>query len=134
MTHNPQLSLGGEIVTVQTFEADHQQWLDSINATSAAVAHIRQQLQKSQKAALRLSLKESGCTGFKYVIEEVAAATQGDLRKSLAEGVDLFIAPEHLSALKGLQIDYEKVGLNRNLVMNNPNVKDACGCGESFNV
>lgn len=121
-------------MTVQTFESDLCAWLNSICATPAALQHIQQQLQKSQKNALRLSLIESGCTGFKYVIEEVLAAQQGDLCKTLGEGVDLFVAPEHLPALKGLQIDYEKVGLNRNLVMNNPNVKDACGCGESFNV
>lgn len=119
---------------MQTFEANQQAWLESISASDDALQHIRQQLAKSKQAALRLSLKESGCTGFKYVIEEVNSSEAGDLQTDLGEGVTLYIAPEHLSALKGLKIDFEKVGLNRNLVMNNPNVKDACGCGESFNV
>lgn len=121
-------------MSVQTYDSNHQEWLDSIEASEAALVHVRGQLAKSKKQALRLSLKESGCTGFKYVLEEVDGMQEGDMSKSLGEGVTLYVAPEYLSALKGLSIDIEKVGLNKNLVMNNPNVKDACGCGESFNV
>lgn len=120
-------------MTVQTFYSDNEQWLASIEATEAALQHVRKQLDKSKKKALRLSLQESGCTGYKYVLEEVMQAQDGDLCRQFAHDVQLYVAPEHLAALKGLVIDYEKVGLNRNLVMNNPNVKDECGCGESFN-
>jgi len=37
-----------------------------------------------------------------------------------------------LLVLKGLEIDYEKEGLNAAFKFNNPNVKGTCGCGESF--
>lgn len=121
-------------MTVQSFDANPAEWLNSITVTDEALQHLRKQLQKQAKAGVRLSLKESGCTGFKYVIEEVSGPVAGDLEKVLGDSVMLYIAPEHMSALKGLQIAYEQTGLNRNLVMNNPNVKDACGCGESFNV
>lgn len=121
-------------MSVQTYQTDYQQWLESISASETALQHIRVQLSKNRKAALRLSLKEAGCTGYKYVLEEVDGPQDNDLGRPLGEGVLLYVNPVNLSALKGLQIDLEKVGLNRNLVMNNPNVKDACGCGESFNI
>lgn len=121
-------------MSVQTFQVDNQQWLETISATEVALQHIREQLRRKQKNALRLSLKEAGCTGFKYVLEEVDGPLDRDLSRRLGDGVTLYIDAAHISALKGLQIDLQQVGLNRNLVMNNPNVKDACGCGESFNV
>jgi len=39
-----------------------------------------------------------------------------------------------LSAIQGTEIDVRQQGLNLNLVLENPNVKDECGCGESFSI
>ena len=36
--------------------------------------------------------------------------------------------------LDGTELDFVKEGLNEGFKFNNPNVKGACGCGESFNV
>jgi len=36
--------------------------------------------------------------------------------------------------LDGTELDYTREGLNEGFKFNNPNVKDSCGCGESFNV
>jgi iron-sulfur cluster assembly protein len=33
-----------------------------------------------------------------------------------------------------MELDYTREGLNEGFKFNNPNVKDACGCGESFKV
>lgn len=121
-------------MTVETYSANPEALINSISISDAAIEHFRKLLNQKAKAGVRISLKESGCTGFKYVIEEVSGPQDGDMQKQLAEGVDLYVEPTSLVALKGLKIDLEQVGLNKNLVMNNPNVKDACGCGESFSV
>lgn len=119
-------------MSVQTFEVNARPVTESITVTPAAVAHFRKQLTKKQKGGVRLSLKQSGCTGYMYVIEEVDGPQLGDAVKLLDQGVLLYIDPVHSTGLRGLEIDYRQQGLNQNLVMNNPNVKDACGCGESF--
>ncbi|WP_018275320.1 iron-sulfur cluster assembly accessory protein [Teredinibacter turnerae] len=116
-------------MTVETFSV-----ADTVSVTPAAAEHFHMRLQKSGKAGIRISLEEAGCTGFKYVIDEVNEGDGSDLRVQLANGVSLFIDGSHLSGIQGTQIDYVKEGLNRNLILNNPNVKDACGCGESFSV
>lgn len=117
---------------VQSFEIDVEKIAGSITVTEAAAQHFLRQTQKTGRNGVRLSLKESGCTGFKYVMDDVDEGGPDDLMKKLDNGVRLYIDPKNISSLQGLEIDYRQEGLNRNLVMNNPNVKDACGCGESF--
>jgi len=114
-------------MTVETFS--HQ---DALTVTDEAAKHFQQQLEKSGHAAIRISLKESGCTGYKYVIDEVDDKEEADLHIGLNNGVAVYVAPANMAALQGTVVDYQQQGLNFNLVLNNPNVKDACGCGESF--
>lgn len=121
-------------MSVETYSSTPRELIDSISVSESALAHFRGLLSKNAKKGVRISLKESGCTGFKYVIEEVDGPMPVDTVRALTEGVDLYVETGSLAALKGLEIDFTQVGLNRNLVMNNPNVKDACGCGESFSV
>ena len=46
----------------------------------------------------------------------------------------LLIDPKSLLYLDGTELDYVKEGLNEGFEFKNPNVKDECGCGESFHV
>jgi len=107
---------------------------DVVNVTPSAAEHFQKQLAGKHAHAIRISLKESGCTGFMYVIDEIETGQPGDIKIVLANGVELFVDPAHVSAIQGTVIDYVKQGINRNLVLNNPNVKAACGCGDSFSV
>ena len=116
-------------MSVETFSSDQ-----AITVTPEAAEHFAEVLNNKVATGVRLSLKESGCTGFKYVIDEVENGEPGDQRIELENGVHLFFSPNQLSALNGLVVDYVQQGLCKNLVMNNPNIKDMCGCGESFSV
>ncbi len=116
-------------MSVETFS-----FSDTISITPAAALHFSKQLEKKGGAAVRISLKKSGCTGFKYVIDEVEAPQADDVHMTLENGVNIFINPADVPALRGTVIDYTKEGLNQTLKINNPNVKDACGCGESFSI
>lgn len=116
-------------MSVETFSVS-----DAIQVTPAAAEHFAKQLKQSGKAAVRLSLKESGCTGFMYVIDEIDSPVDGDISITLPNDVTVFVDPAKLDAIKGTVVDYRLEGINRNLIMDNPNVKAACGCGESFNV
>lgn len=116
-------------MTVQSYNVS-----DVLTVTDAAAEHFAKVLNKSGKKAIRVTLKEAGCTGFKYVMDEVDAAQDGDIKKPLINNVQVFIDPKHIGALQGTVIDFTTQGVNKNLVINNPNVKDACGCGESFSV
>ena len=108
---------------------------EAVSVTPAAVEHFRQQLSRAENArAVRLSVKESGCTGYMYVVDLVDDAREDDLRYSPAEGLELYIDRKSLPIVSGTEIDFVTQGVNRQLKFLNPNAQDECGCGESFNV
>ncbi len=109
---------------------------DTVIVTPAAAAHFKRQLSASQTpaAAVRLSVKQSGCTGWMYVVDLVAEGKSNDLHIPLDEGVELLVDAESLPIVSGTEIDYVTEGVNRQLKFNNPRAKDYCGCGESFSV
>jgi iron-sulfur cluster assembly accessory protein len=106
----------------------------SITITPAAASHFWEQLQRSGAAGVRIGLKKSGCTGFKYAIEEVSAPEEDDLILTLDNGVAVYFSREGAAALRGMEIDYAREGVNQTLKIENPNVTDMCGCGESFDI
>ncbi len=122
-------------MSVESFDPVQSTKNSTVNVTAAAVEHFRAQLRKSAEAsAIRLSVKQSGCTGFMYVIDLVPAGKPDDLHLVLDEGVELLVDKDSLAIVNGTQIDYVTEGVNRQLSFLNPNAKDHCGCGESFNV
>lgn len=106
----------------------------AVSVTPEALAHFRRQLAGQQGKAVRLSVKKSGCTGFMYVIDLVEEGGADDLHYSFDDDVELLIARDSLPILNGTRIDLVKEGINRQIKFINPNVKDQCGCGESFSV
>jgi len=117
-------------MSVETFDVSKE----LVTVTDAAAEHLRNSLAGQGKAAVRIAIEESGCTGFKYVMEEVDDSGQGDVTLALSNGVKVCIAPNAIALLQGTEIDYVREGINRTLKFKNPNVTAECGCGESFTV
>ena len=117
-------------MSVETFDVTRE----LVTVTNEAAEHLRGSLAGQGKEAVRISIEESGCTGFKYVMEEVDVAAEHDVTVALANGVKVFIAPNAVALLQGTEIDYVREGINRTLKFKNPNVTAECGCGESFTV
>jgi iron-sulfur cluster assembly protein len=106
----------------------------AITLTEAAASRVKQFLDNRGKGmGLRLGVKTTGCSGMAYVIEYADALEEGDVVFE-DHGVKVIINPKSLVYLDGTELDYAKEGLNEGFKFNNPNVKDMCGCGESFNV
>ena len=82
---------------------------------------------------VRLGVKTSGCSGLAYVLEFVDEPEDDD-EVFEDQGVKVIVDRKSLMHLDGTELDYGKEGLNEGFKFNNPNVKDACGCGESFKV
>jgi len=102
--------------------------------TEAAATRVKQFLDNRGKGVgLRLGVKTTGCSGMAYVIEYADALEEGDVVFE-DHGIKVIVNPRSLVYLDGTELDYAKEGLNEGFKFNNPNVKDMCGCGESFNV
>lgn len=106
----------------------------AITLTESAAGHVSRYLEKRGKGVgIRLGVKTSGCSGMAYKLEFVDE-TEADDTVFESHGVKVLIDPKSLAYLDGTELDFVREGLNEGFKFNNPNVKDECGCGESFNV
>lgn len=106
----------------------------SITVTQAAADHVRKFLNNRGKGVgIRLGVRTSGCSGMAYVLEFADELEEEDLVFE-DHGVKVIVDPKSLIYLDGTELDFAKEGLNEGFRFNNPNAKNACGCGESFNV
>ncbi|TDQ59681.1 iron-binding apoprotein IscA [Mesocricetibacter intestinalis] len=106
----------------------------AITLTESAANRVKTFLKNRGKGiGLRLGIKTSGCSGLAYVLEFVDELNADD--KVFEQGdVKIIVDSKSLVYLDGTQLDFVKEGLNEGFKFANPNVKDQCGCGESFNV
>ncbi len=102
--------------------------------TRAAVQHFREQIHAGSAAGIRLRVKESGCTGYMYVLDLVESKPQDDMEVELADDVRLYLDTGSLPILQGVTVDFTREGINRVLKFINPNADSYCGCGESFSI
>jgi len=89
--------------------------------------------QRGKGVGLRLGVRTSGCSGMAYTLEFVDETLPEDITFE-SYGVTVLIDPKSLTFLDGTELDFAREGLNEGFKFNNPNVKNTCGCGESFNV
>ncbi|MBU6470568.1 MAG: iron-sulfur cluster assembly accessory protein [Gammaproteobacteria bacterium] len=105
----------------------------AITLTDSAARRVQNYLEKRGGFALRLGVKKTGCSGFAYVVDYADTASPEDVVFE-QHGVKVLVSRENLPLLDGTRVDFIRKGLNESFQFDNPNVKDACGCGESFTV
>ncbi len=107
----------------------------NIKLTDNAVRHISSMLEKrGHGIGLRLSTRQYGCSGFGYVVDYADEVKDDDAVLD-TQGVKVLVDQESLKLIDGTTVDYVKMNaLNEGFEFINPNVKDSCGCGESFTV
>ena len=106
----------------------------AITLTEKAAQHVQKYLVRRGKGVgLRLGVRTTGCSGLAYKLEYADEVKPED-HKFESNGVTVLVDPKSLPYLDGTELDFAREGLNEGFKFNNPNVKDECGCGESFNV
>lgn len=106
----------------------------AITLTHSAANHVQAFLSKRGKGVgLRVGVRTSGCSGLAYKLE-FADAVNPDDKTFECHGVKILVDPKSLPYVDGTELDYTREGLNEGFKFRNPNVKDQCGCGESFNI
>jgi iron-sulfur cluster assembly protein len=102
-----------------------------VTLTPAAEAHIRRLMQSGTSQGLRIGVKKGGCAGMEYTMQHVEAVDPHD-EVVEQNGARVLIAPMAQMFLFGTEIDYETGLLESGFRFKNPNVVEACGCGESI--
>jgi iron-sulfur cluster assembly protein len=106
-----------------------------IGLADSAVARLKKLLEErhTPEAGLRLAVKGGGCSGLSYSMEWSEQARERD-KIFEREGVRVFIDPKSYLYLMGTELVWEEGLMASGFKLQNPNVKSACGCGESFTV
>jgi iron-sulfur cluster assembly protein len=106
----------------------------AITLTEKAAQRVEKYLEtRVMGIGLKLAVKTTGCSGMAYVLEFVDQLS-GDDQVFESHGVKILVDPKSLIYIDGTELDFKRDGLNEGFEFHNPNVKDSCGCGESFTI
>mgnify|MGYP002876033846 CR=1 FL=1 len=103
----------------------------AVTMTPAAIVQVRKLMERDGRAGLRIGVKKGGCAGMEYTMDYVEATDPNDAVVE-QDGARVMIAPMAQMFLFGTEIDYETTLLESGFKFRNPNVTEACGCGESI--
>jgi iron-sulfur cluster assembly protein len=103
----------------------------AVTITPKAATQIAKLMSRDSHQGLRVGVKKGGCAGMEYTMEYVTDVNPMDEVVEV-DGARVMIAPMAQMFLFGTEIDYETSLLESGFKFRNPNVVDACGCGESI--
>lgn len=106
-----------------------------ITLTDIAAERARKFIARRSGATLglRLAVRASGCSGLAYAVEFAERVEPGDVEFE-DRGVRILVDQKSLIYLDGTRLDYARVGMKEGFKFDNPNAREKCGCGDSFNV
>ena len=106
--------------------------LPAISLTESAAGHVAEIIGKSNPEAkgLRIYIETGGCSGMSYAME--IAPRKATDEEFTYHGVKLFVEDRGLVYLAGSVIDYKDGLTGAGFRITNPNAKQTCGCGKSF--
>lgn len=117
--------------TVGSFSLDDNVW-QGVSLTDSAAKQINTLMaQDPDVKGLQLSVKQSGCAGFGYVLD-LTKQPASDYLVFEHDGALLFVPLKAMPFIDGTEVDFVREGLNQIFKFNNPKAQHACGCGESF--
>lgn len=103
----------------------------AVTMTPSARAQIARLMEKQSSQGLRIGVKKGGCAGMEYTMDYVSSVNPLD-EVVEQDGARVMIAPMAQMFLIGTEIDYEIGLVESGFKFRNPNVVEACGCGESI--
>lgn len=104
-----------------------------IEITDRAVAQIRSMWEENPGDAgrpLRVYVERGGCSGMQYglVFDEVR---EGDTVQPFGE-VSVVVDADSAGYLTGARVDFSDELMNGGFKITNPQARQSCGCGRSF--
>lgn len=105
----------------------------AMSITPSAIVHLKELLDQPEPKMIRVGVKNRGCSGLAYHLEYVEKPGAFD-EVVEQEGVKVLVDSKALFSIIGSQMDWQEDKLSTRFVFKNPNIKEQCGCGESFMV
>lgn len=105
----------------------------SVSLTDRASRQIQDYLNERGGLGIRVIVQSSECSGMAYRLVFVDQEETGDAVFA-SHGTKVYVDPKSLVWLAGTIIDFVQEGEQSGFSFTNPNVRNQCGCGESFYV
>ncbi|KAJ5868319.1 hypothetical protein N7534_002872 [Penicillium rubens] len=105
----------------------------AMKLSPVAVEQLRKLMAQPEPKFIRVGVKNRGCSGLAYHLEYVEKPGKFDETVE-QDGVKVLIDSKALFSIIGSEMDWQEDKLSRRFVFRNPNIKEECGCGESFMV
>ncbi|KAL4887066.1 hypothetical protein BJY04DRAFT_177202 [Aspergillus karnatakaensis] len=105
----------------------------AMKLTPLAIEQLRTLLSQPEPKLIRVGVKNRGCSGLAYHLEYVEKPGTFD-EVVEQDGVKVLIDSKALFSIIGSEMDWQEDKLSARFVFRNPNIKEECGCGESFMV
>ncbi|CCM01844.1 uncharacterized protein FIBRA_03914 [Fibroporia radiculosa] len=105
----------------------------AITLTPTAVDRLRALINGPVPRLIRIGVRNKGCAGLSYHLDYVEQPGKFD-EVVEQDGVKVLIDSKALFSIIGSEMDWHEDALSAKFAFKNPNIKDACGCGESFSV
>lgn len=107
--------------------------MTQLQLTVAAAEKAKKLLASSEydQGALRVAVRNGGCSGMRYELLFDGARAEDDAELEFS-GLKVWIDPESATYLEDITIDYSDDLNDAGFKINNPGASETCGCGESF--
>jgi iron-sulfur cluster insertion protein len=104
-----------------------------VSMSASAARRLTKILGAEQGAALRITVKGGGCSGFQYAFDIDSNRAEDDLVVE-RDGAVILVDPVSLEYMKGSEVDFVDDLMGQSFKVKNPNAVASCGCGVSFTV
>jgi iron-sulfur cluster assembly accessory protein len=104
-----------------------------LTISASAARQLTKVLAQEPGAALRISVKGGGCSGFSYAFEVDKGRAEDDIVVA-RDGATVVVDPVSLEMMKGSELDFVDDLMGRAFKVKNPNAVASCGCGVSFSI
>jgi iron-sulfur cluster assembly accessory protein len=105
----------------------------AVSMSASAAQRLRKILGAEDGAALRISVKGGGCSGFQYTFDIDRARAEDDFVVE-RDGAVILVDSVSLEYMKGSEVDFVDDLMGQSFKVKNPNAVASCGCGVSFTV
>lgn len=110
----------------------------ALEFTEAAAKRVAQIIDRKNDndLMLRLTIKGGGCSGYSYYFDLTKEMLPNDItitHESMPH-IKLIVDPSSYNFVQGSKVDYIETLEMSQFVVENPNAKTSCGCGNSFSI
>ena len=107
--------------------------MSEITLTEDAIERIKEIRLTKPEEVLQISIKGGGCQGLEYQLK-TKEKEKNDIQINHGKNPLVTTDKNSFNLLKGCIIDFKKNISGGRFIIQNPNAKKTCSCGNSFNV